>query len=219
MGNEKKPSGVYRTPLALRDFKQKEYEQYRKDDKSAPVMNKTSIKVVMVLIILGAWYTKVIDVEGAFLHGYFQRWNEKLYTSIPKGFEKYYPYWAILLCLKTIYGTIHGAIQWWREICKAMYYLKWKRHAVDPCLFVKWIDGKLLIFLLLTDGLLDFRTAASCWIQNKGIHQIVQSYCWRKNMEDYVGCKANQTLKKIQLTQPVKIRRFENKFGYTGEGV
>ena len=55
--------------------------------------------------------------------------------------------------LKRIYGTIQGAIQWWRKCCKAMYYLKWQRHDVDPFLFVKWDDvtHKLIVFLLWVD--------------------------------------------------------------------
>ena len=187
---KKKPSGVYRARLALRGFKQKENEQYRKDDKSAPVVNETSIKIVMVLIVLGAWYTKVIDVEGAFLHGYFQRRNEKLYASIPKGFEKYYPHWAVLLCLKTIYGTIQGAIQWWREVCKAMYYLKWKRHAVDPCFFIKWIDGKLIVFLLWTDDCLIAGQQSHVELEAKEFSKLYK-VTDEGNMENYVGCKVN----------------------------
>ena len=107
---------------------------------------------MLTLVILVNWYTKVINVQGAFLHGYFQRQTEKLYASVPNRFENYYPPNSILAVLKTIYGTIQGVLQWWREICKALYYLDWRRHAIDPCLFVKWVDGYLLMFLVWVDN-------------------------------------------------------------------
>ena len=158
VGNEEEPSGVYRAQLALRGFQQKEGLQYQHDDKLAPVNNAMSIKIILVLVVLGNWFTKIIDVQVAFLHGQFQQQKEKLYTEVPEGFEKYFPHNAILLMLQTIYGSIQGALQWWRECYKVMYYLKWKRHDVDPCLFVKREKtnglNKLIVFLLWVDDCL-----------------------------------------------------------------
>ena len=147
---KKKSNGIYRVILAIRGFQQREGLQNQAEDKSAPVINGMTIKIILTLIVLSNWFTKIVDVQGAFLNVKFQQHTEKVYASVPQGFEQWYPHNAILLMLKTIYGTIQGAIQWWRECCKAMYYLKWKRNDVNPCLFLKWDDdtGKLILFLL-----------------------------------------------------------------------
>jgi hypothetical protein len=74
----------------------------------------------MVLIILANWTTRITDVEGAFLNGNFERKTEKLYGKVPQGFEREYPPWAVLLILQSLYGTIQGALQRFRECCKAL---------------------------------------------------------------------------------------------------
>ena len=120
--------------------------------------------------------------------------------------------------LKTIYGSIQGAIQWWHECCKAMYYLKWKRHDdVDPCLFLKWDNdtSKLILFLLYVDN---------CLITS-GIEEAVNHEAeeFAKLIEttnetpdgiikEYVGCKVERNRHRICLTQPVKIQRFIDEF-------
>ena len=107
---KKKSNGIYRERLAIRGFQQKEGLQYQANDKSAPVINRMTIKITLTLIVLGNWFTKIVDVQGAFLHGKFQRRTEKLYASVLQGFEQWYPHNAILLMFKTIYGTIQGEI-------------------------------------------------------------------------------------------------------------
>ena len=99
-----------------------------------------------------------------------------------------------------------------------MFYLKWKCHAVDPCLYIKWIEGKLLVFLLWTDNCLIAGQQRHVEFESKEFFKL-NEVTDEGNMEDYVGCKVNWTPKKIQLTQPVKIQRFKDKFWYTVEGV
>jgi hypothetical protein len=97
---------------------------YREDDKSAPVITGVSIAIAMVLMVMAGWYSSFTDVEGAFLHGTFQRKNEKVYTSVPQGLRHLYPPTVMLLLLATTYGTIQGALQWFREMTKALMYLQ-----------------------------------------------------------------------------------------------
>tara|TARA_B100000780_G_scaffold239015_1_gene180618 strand:- start:385 stop:4227 length:3843 start_codon:yes stop_codon:yes gene_type:complete len=218
---KKKANGSHRARLALRGFKQIEGQHYLGDDKSAPVINMTSIKLALALVVMGDWATKIVDVQGAFLHGYFQRRKERLFASVPQGFENYYPPNSILEVLKSTYGTIQGALQWWRECCKAMYYLGWRRHAVDPCLFIKYTkEGKLMMFLLWVDD---------CFITGpeKNVNEEAEAFGRLFTITDetpdnvlheYVGCKIDRTKEYIKLTQPVKIDRFRDEFGYDGGG-
>jgi hypothetical protein len=213
---KKKASGVFRARLAARGFKQVEDESYQKDDTSSPVISEMAIKIIMVLIILGNWATRITDVEGAFLNGGFQRKSERLYGKVPQGFEKEYPPWAVLLFLQCLYGTIQGALQWFRECCKALRFLKWTRSKADPCLSYKWINNKLAIFLLWVDD---------CLIAGQPINVERETKEWRTlfdttdegEMNEYVGCKIERTKDYIRLTQPVKVQRLIDEFNYTGE--
>ena len=106
-----------------------------------------SINICMMLIVLGGWGTLITDVEGAFLNGSFQKMNQKVYTIVPPGLRKLYPRWVLLLLLATMYGTIQGALQWFREMVKELTYLQWVRNSCDPCLYYKWVEGKLVVFV------------------------------------------------------------------------
>ena len=127
---------------------------YSKDDKSPPVITDMSINICMVLIALAGWGTRSTDVEGAFLNGSFQKRNQKVYTTVPLGLRTLYPTWVLLLLLATMYGTIQGTLQWFCEMVKALTYLQWVRNSCDPCLHYKWIEGKLVVFLLCVDDCL-----------------------------------------------------------------
>lgn len=148
-----KSNGIYRARLAIKVFQQKEGLQYQADDKSAPVINGMTIKIVLTLIVLITGLPKLLMFRELSYMANFNEAPKKLYASVPQGLEKWYLHNTILLMFKTIYSMIQGAIQWWHKCYKAMYYLKWKQHDVDPCLFLKWDNdtGKLILFLLYVD--------------------------------------------------------------------
>jgi len=218
---KKKPSGVYRARLALRGFKQVAGDSYEEDDKAAPVVNGLSIKIILTMIVLANWYTKIVDVESAFLHGYFERPTERLFATIPDGFEPYYPPNWLLEVLKTTYGSKQGAIQWWREICKALYYLGWKRHSIDPCLFIKVTkDGHLIVLLLWVDDVMIAGKREDVISEAAAIGRLfdVTDESPDGKMVEYVGCMIDRTKEYIKMTQPIKIARFKDEFGFNGGG-
>ena len=212
---KKKPSGVYRARLAARGFKQEDGVNYSKDDKSSPVITDMSINICMVLIILAGWGTRITDVEGAFLNGSFQKRNQKVYTTVPPGLKSMYPPWVLLLLLATMYGTIQGALQWFREMVKALTYLQWIRNTCDPCLHYKWIDDKLVVFLLWVD---DCLVAGPEEVVIKETTKFRELYDTTDEgiMDEYVGCSIERTDTYLKLTQPVKIQRLIDEFGYDG---
>ena len=101
-----------------------------------------------------------------------------------------------------------------------MYYLKWKRHDVDPCLFVKWekINGlnKLIVFLLWVD---DCLICGPQQFVKKKANEFSRLFDVTNekpdgNLTEYVGNKIKQNDKRIRLIQPTKIQHFIDKFGY-----
>ena len=74
---KKKPSGgVHQaqqaTLWALRGFKQIKGQHYLSNDKLAPVINLTSIKISLAMVVMEDWALKIVTAQGYFLHRYFQ---------------------------------------------------------------------------------------------------------------------------------------------------
>ena len=77
----------------------------------------------------------VVDVQGAFLLGYFDN-DEVLYCKIPEGFEDIYdPEIYCWRLLKTAYGLKQAAKMFWVKLHKAMKQLGFKRRIFDPCAY------------------------------------------------------------------------------------
>ena len=98
-------------------------------DKLSPVATEVGIKIIFVLGCAARWYQHLVNVEGAFLNGVFQHPDKhKIYMKVPEAYNKYYPSWAVFLLLKTQYGTIQAALQYYRECVKALEFLGFKRN-------------------------------------------------------------------------------------------
>ena len=79
---KKKSNGTLRARLNARGFEQVEGRHYIEDDKSASVVNEVTVRVVLTLAVMMGWCMKLLDVQGAFLNGRFQR-DEVLYVDVP----------------------------------------------------------------------------------------------------------------------------------------
>ncbi|VEU33926.1 unnamed protein product [Pseudo-nitzschia multistriata] len=213
---KKKPDGTFRARNAIRGFMQVDGEHYDSNDKSSPVATEVGIRVCFVLTIVGAWYQHLVDVEGAFLNGVFQRPDKhKIFMKVPEAYRKWYPSWATFLLLKTQYGTVQAALQYYRECCKALAYLKFERNAAEPCVFFKWKAKQLVVFVLWVDD---------CCISGPKelVLQEVKDFTglWDckdlGELKEYVGCRVERTKDWIRLTQPVKVQRFIDEFNCKG---
>ena len=84
------------------------------------------------------------------MNGRFQR-DEVLYVDVPLGFEEYYPKGVLLRLLRTIYGLKQAAMQFWREMKQAFEYMEFDRSQADPCLYYKWVNDKLTVWITWVD--------------------------------------------------------------------
>jgi hypothetical protein len=57
-------------------------KHYDEDSKFAPIVNDVTIHIVLVLLIMAGWYAELINDEGAFLHGVFEK-GCKVYRCVP----------------------------------------------------------------------------------------------------------------------------------------
>ena len=207
-----KANGTKRARINARGYEQVPGEHYNKTGVAAPVVNEATINIVLILIVLGNLYCELNDVNGAFLTGTFSQ-GEKLYMKVPKGFEKYYGGEVVLLLLKTIYGLIQSAYEYWRKLLSVFIKIGFARSNADPCAYYKWKDGKLQIWTSWVDDLMaagDKKQVIESREALKGDFKLDEL----GELKEYIGCKVelNREERYVKLTQPVLIQSLVDEF-------
>jgi hypothetical protein len=130
-----KSNGVYRARLVALGYSQVPGIDYT--DNFAPVVNDATLRILLLIYLQQNYYSEVIDVETAFLYGILE---EEIYMKCPEGLQ-YVIKVDEEMCLKlikSIYGLVQAARQWWKEFVKVLTEeLKFTKSEVDPCLLFK----------------------------------------------------------------------------------
>ena len=98
-------------------------------------------------------HAKVLDIQGAFLHGIFEK-GERLYMKVPEGMEHHYKGQVVLLLLKTIYGLKQAAYQFWLMLLRAFGSMNYQRSRADPCLYFRHTNQGLVMWISWVDDCL-----------------------------------------------------------------
>lgn len=142
---KRKSNGTYRARCNLRGFEQRDGEHYESSSISSPVTNATAARIALIMLALcKGWIAIILDVEGAFLQGEYTD-GEEIYMKVPQGWEECYEEDTVLKVNVPIYGTKQGAACFYRKLVKVLKAKEYQRSKADPCLFYKWIDGRLVI--------------------------------------------------------------------------
>jgi Reverse transcriptase (RNA-dependent DNA polymerase) len=83
---KKKSNGTYCARVTARGYEQINGIHYDEGTKASPFVNKATILITFVLMLLAGWVGYIVDVNSALLHGHFGE-KHKMYMNIPKGFE------------------------------------------------------------------------------------------------------------------------------------
>ena len=209
---KKKPNGTKRARLVARGYEQEDGSHYKSDETAAPVVNDMTIKIVLILMIMARFCAELVDVRGAFLLGEFGN-EEHIYMEVPEGFERFYPIGVVLLLLKTIYGLKQAAYAFWRKLLEAFWAMGYKRSAGDPCLYFKWVEDRLVMWMSWVND---------CFVCDK--EQAVKEAKAKLMeefdcddigpLEEYVGCKIQYNKEEgwLKFTQPVLVQSFVDEF-------
>jgi len=184
---KKKWNGTKRAGINARGYKQKDGQHYTSHSISAPVTNDVTIRIMLVLMIMGGWIGELVDVKGAFLHGDFTD-GEEIYIETPERFEPWIEPEHVLLLLETIYGLKQAAMAFWRKLLQAFRYMKLEQSRTDPCLYFKWTEHGLTVTISWVDN---------CLIMGptKGVTEVKQKFldsfdCKEiGNMDEYIRCQ------------------------------
>jgi hypothetical protein len=172
----------------------------------------------MTLIVMSAWAAHLMDVHGAFQEGKFKD-REVIYMQVPQEFEQFYPKNVELLLLRTIYGLVQAALDFWRETATAFAYMKYVRSKADPCLHFKWTVAGLVIWISWVKTIL-VRGNVKAVLEAKTVMSQMFDCEDVGIMNEYVRCKIERDLDEpsLRMTQPVLLQSFEDEFDLTEMG-
>ena len=206
---KKKSNGILRGRLNARGFRQIDGQYYDGTSIHAPVRNATTIRIVLVRMLLARWIAQVIDVKGESLHGEFNK-GEEIYMKVPEGWESYYPETAVLKLLKCIYGLKQAAMAFWTELLRCMKHMEMKRSTADPCLYHKWTENRLVLMVSWIDDNLIVGSEKAT-METKGKLMDRFECTDEGDLSEFVGSKIDRTEDGgLKFTQPVLIQTFKD---------
>jgi Reverse transcriptase (RNA-dependent DNA polymerase) len=104
----------------------------------APVINDTTFHLILVLKLLFGLKSKQFDNETAFLYGTLE---DEIYVQFSDGYERYLQTEKrkdvsakdhCLLLLKSLYGFVQAARQWYKKIADIFAKLDFIASSADP---------------------------------------------------------------------------------------
>ena len=216
----KKDDGRFRARTVAKGFSQIPGKDF--EENHAPVVNDTTLHLIIAIKTLLKLHAGQFDIETAFLYGDLE---EDLWMAFPDGYEDYLKMHGIekqakTHCLKlekAIYGLVQAARQWWKKFTQIMAEMDFQPSMADPCLFVRKEKANQLpafIILYVDDGGI-FGTPEVIKNVLKEMSEKLKVKDLGK-MESFVGFQLVEDKKEetVYLYQPKIIKRIEQKFGH-----
>lgn len=217
---KKKKNGVYRSRLVAKGYDQLAGIDFQYN--FAPVVNDTTVKILLGLWLKKGYKTLLVDVKTAFLYG---RLEEELYAKIPEGYERFlkeefgetidYEY---LLLEKTIYGLVQAARAWWKEFIRVLTKeMNFRQFENDNCLLRKVDEnGFIAIGVYVDDNFVigDDKAIEAFLIDIKDHFEITTT-----EVEDFIGCTIEKGDGHLELHQPDLIKKMMREFGREIDGM
>lgn len=110
----------------------------------APVVQMTTIRLMLILEVMLNLKSKQGDVTAAFLHGELEE-GEEVYLEMPRGFKQE---GKVLKLKRTLYGLRQSPRAFWKYIVKKMEECGMEQSNLDPCLF---LSGKVIAITYVDD--------------------------------------------------------------------
>jgi hypothetical protein len=104
------------------------------------------------------------------------------------GFKEIHDSNTALLLKKTLYGLKQAVIAFYRKLLAATANIGLKRSSADPCLYYKWVEGKLVIMILwINDNMIPGPSDLVMQLKSNLMQQFDCDDCG--HLEEYVGNK------------------------------
>jgi hypothetical protein len=125
-----KRNGVFRARLVACGYSQIPGVDFTEN--YAPVINDVTYRIILFASMVWGLETKIINFETAFLH---RDLEQEIYMDCPEGLKSEPDECVILL--KTIYGLLQSARQFFKKLIKTLKDLGFKGRDADPCLMTQ----------------------------------------------------------------------------------
>ena len=209
---KKKSNGTYSNRLNARGFMQIAGKHFDSASTAGLVTNNTTIRVVLVLMLLADLTTRIYGVKGAFLKGKFE--GRRVFMEVPQGMKHHYWDMAVLRLVKPICGLKYAALLFWQRLLEIMKNIWHEQSVSDPCMYfsmkrngesviwLSWFDDNPIIGALHVMKDEGEKIAKEIEIEDVG------------KLKQFVGCKIgiDKLERSAKFTQPVMIQSFLNKF-------
>ncbi|GJS02338.1 retrovirus-related pol polyprotein from transposon TNT 1-94 [Tanacetum coccineum] len=146
-GTESVQRPRYKARLVARRFTQRAGIDY--NEVFSPVVQHTSIRVILALTVCKDYELEQLDVKTTFLQ---RNLEEVIYMRQPPGYEQGN---KVCLLKKSLYGLKQSPRQWYRRFDEYMLSNEFKRNNYDSCVHYKsYAPGEYIYLLLYVDDML-----------------------------------------------------------------
>jgi hypothetical protein len=116
-----------------------------------PVVKHSSIRALFDIVAMRDLELEQLDVKTVFLHGELE---EEIYMDQPEGFIV--PGKEDLVCKlkRSLYGLKQSPRQWYKRFDSFMLAHGFKRSQYDSCVYIKFVNGSPIYFMLYVDDML-----------------------------------------------------------------
>lgn len=141
-----KDDGQHKARLVVRGCAQnKQSMDY--EEIYSPVVDTTSLRLMLALASKNNWHVYTLDVKTAFLYGDL---DQEINIKMPEGFTV--P-GKICLLKKSLYGLRQAPCNWNKKLSSTLQKLNMVQLKSDPCIF-RSSDGKLILGIHVDDGII-----------------------------------------------------------------
>lgn len=134
----------YKGRVVAKGYSQKEGVDY--NEIFSPVVKHVSIRILLSLVVNLDYELEQMDVKTAFLHGELE---ERILMEQPEGFVKKGDEDKVCLLKKSLYGLKQSPRQWNLKFDSFMQKIEFQKSKFDPCVYMKDVNTKRAVYLLL----------------------------------------------------------------------
>lgn len=185
-----------------------------REDVYAPVVDWSSLRLLLTMSLQFDWCTRQIDFKNAFVQATLP---EPLYMRIPQGYSKKPEFEdKVLKVTKSLYGDKRAPRMWYKHMTKILNTMGFFASPKDNCLFLN-PDRQCTFVLYVDDGIFFHKESAVIdeMLEEFKSHNL--DFTVEGDLTSYLGIKIDRQGDSIHLSQPALIKRVMELVGLSEE--